>query len=153
MTAWTSLIPFIGIVALAAVSGAFFMPGEWYARISKPTWTPPNWLFAPAWTVLYMMIAIAGWLVWRIDGFGTALAIWGANLVFNLAWSWLMFGRHLIRAAFVDSLMMLLTIVGFIFAASSLSQTAALLFLPYLAWVVFAAALNFAIMRRNPEAA
>ena len=114
---------------------------------------PPNWLFGPAWTVLYLMIAIAGWLVWHSEGVGMTLGFWFANLVFNAAWSLLMFGQRRISAAFADAIAMLLTIVAFMVSAWPSSQTAALLFLPYLAWVTFAAALNYSILRRNPEAA
>ena len=149
MGSWLSLLPFIGLVFLVALSGAVFMPGPWYETLSKPSWTPPNWLFAPAWTVLYVCIAVAGWLVWQAGGYGPALAIWALNLVFNAAWSWLMFGRHNIGAALVDAGAMLVTILGFIWLAMPLSQTAALLFVPYLAWVVFAFALNAEIWRLN----
>ncbi|MDX2259894.1 MAG: TspO/MBR family protein [Hyphomicrobiaceae bacterium] len=153
MADWMSLLPFLGIVFTAALSGALFMPGPWYETLDKPSWTPPNWLFAPAWLVLYVMIAIAGWLVWRDAGYGPALAWWGANIVFNAAWSWLMFGRKRIDLALVDAIAMLVTIIGFIATALPVNETAALLFLPYLAWVSFAAALNAAILKRNPRAA
>jgi translocator protein len=153
MSAWMSLLPFIAAVVAVGLSGAVFMPGEWYKSLDKPSWTPPDWLFGAAWTILYAMIAVAGWLVWRAEGFGLALAMWLANLVFNAAWSWLMFGRHQISAALADAVAMLVTIIGFIWAASSVSQVAALLFVPYLAWTAFAAALNGAILQRNPQAA
>ncbi len=153
MLEWLSLAPFLAAVFIVALSGARFMPGAWYASLEKPPWTPPNWLFAPAWTALYLVIAIAGWLVWQREGLGMALGLWGANLVFNAAWSWLMFGRRRIAAALADAIAMLLTIVAFIGTAWPSSQTAALLFLPYLAWVTFAAALNYEILRRNPQEA
>lgn len=145
------LLTFVGLVAVVAASGAVFMPAEWYERLDKPTWTPPNWLFAPAWTVLYVMIAVAGWLVWKTEGVGPALVIWAANLFFNGLWSWLMFGRHRIGTALVDAIAMVLTIVAFIILASPINQTAALLFLPYLIWVMFATALNVALFLRNPS--
>jgi translocator protein len=150
---WLSLLPFLAVVAAAAVSGAVFMPGEWYASLNKPGWTPPDWLFPPAWTVLYVMIAVAGWLIWSTNGAGLALVMWALNLVFNALWSWLMFGRHRIGLALADAMAMLITIVGFILLARSLNPTAALLFLPYLGWVIFATALNFEILQRNPSAA
>jgi benzodiazapine receptor len=153
MREWLSLAPFLAAVCIVALSGARFMPGAWYESLEKPPWTPPNWLFGPAWTVLYLMIAIAGWLAWQREGFGIALGFWCANLVLNAAWSWLMFGQRRIGAAFADAIAMLLTIVAFMVSAWPSSQTAALLFLPYLAWVTFAAALNYSILRRNPEAA
>lgn len=153
MGTWLSLLPFLAVVAAAAVSGAVFMPGDWYASLNKPSWTPPDWLFPPAWTVLYVMIAVAGWLIWSTNGAGLALVMWALNLVFNALWSWLMFGRHRIGLALADAMAMLITIVGFILLARSLNPTAALLFLPYLGWVIFATALNFEILQRNPSAA
>lgn len=151
MEAYFSLIPFLIIVFGAALTGAFFMPGEWYRSLDKPAWTPPDWLFAPAWTVLYAMIAVAGWFVWQNEGWVVALLVWAANIVFNAAWSWLMFGRRQIQAALFDSLAMLITIIAFIALTKSTTPVAALLFLPYLAWVAFASALNYAILVRNPK--
>jgi len=153
MADWLSLLPFIAAVLVVALSGALFMPGRWYRSLDKPSWTPPDWLFGPAWTVLYLMIAIAGWLVWRSAGLGAALAIWVLNLVLNAAWSWLMFGRRRIAAALVDAIAMLVTIIAFMIVAWPSSETAAWLFAPYLAWVAFATALNASILRRNPAAA
>ncbi len=125
------------------------MPGTWYKSLRKPSWTPPDWLFGPAWTILYIMIAIAGWMVWKAEGFGLALVFWGCNVAFNTAWSWLMFGRHRIGWAFMDAMAMLITILAFVVVARPVSQTAALLFIPYLGWVAFATALNFDILQRN----
>ncbi|MFA5955539.1 TspO/MBR family protein [Hyphomicrobium sp.] len=153
MIDWLSLFPFLGIVAAAALSGVKFMPGHWYSTLQKPSWTPPDWLFGPAWTILYIMIAVAGWLVWSVEGAGVALAVWCLNLGFNAAWSWLMFGRHRIGWAFMDAMAMLVTILAFLIIARPISSTAALLFIPYLGWVAFAAALNFEILQRNGSAA
>lgn len=147
------LLIFVGLVAVVAASGAVFMPGQWYQGLNKPKWTPPNWLFAPAWTILYVMIAVAGWLIWKAEGVGPALVIWAANLFFNGIWSWLMFGCHRMGTALVDAILMLLTILGFIILAWPSSQTAALLFVPYLGWVMFATALNAALFVRNPSPA
>ena len=152
MSDWQSLVPFLVTVVVVAASGAIFMPGPWYRALSKPSWTPPDWAFGPAWTVLYLMIAVAGWLVWTEQGSGPAIWFWAANIVFNGAWSWLMFGMKRIGWALADAIAMLLTIVGFIATAWPVSQTAALLFVPYLAWVTFATALNWAILARNPQA-
>lgn len=146
-------MPFVGTVFVVGFSGAVFMPGDWYRTLDKPTWTPPDWLFGPAWTVLYLMIAVAGWLVWWHDGFSLPLWLWAANLAFNAAWSWLMFGKHRIGLALPDAGAMLATILLFIAAAWPVSAAAAMLFLPYLAWVAFATALNWSILHRNPQAA
>ena len=153
MSDWLSLLPFIAVVFAVALSGAIFMPGDWYRSLDKPSWTPPDWLFAPAWTVLYVMIAVAGWLVWKAAGAGAALAVWGLNLLFNGAWSWLMFGRRDIRAALFDAVAMFVTIVAFIALAWPSSTTAAWLFVPYPSWVSFATALNALILSLNTTAA
>lgn len=143
-----SLGAFLLLVLAAAATGALFRPGEWYARLSKPDWTPPNWLFAPAWTFLYILIAIAGWLVWRIDPQHPALLAWAIQLLANAAWSWLFFGRHRIDLAFADIVVMWLAIAAFMFLSWPVSQAATLLFAPYLLWVAYAGALNWSILRR-----
>ena len=149
MPDWLSLLPFVGAVIAVAMSGAVFMPGEWYRSLNKPSWTPPSWLFAPAWSVLYLLIAIAGWLVWTSAGLSAALAVWALNLVFNGLWSWLMFGRRQIGVALIDAVAMLVTIVIFMLLARPLNETAMWLFAPYLVWVAFAMALNASIFQRN----
>jgi tryptophan-rich sensory protein len=147
-----SFIPFLVAVVAIAASGAVFRPGEWYLSLDKPWWTPPSWLFAPAWSVLYLMIAIAGWLVWKQAGFGLAFGFWILNLAANAAWSWLMFGRRQMALALVDAIAMLITILAFIRFASPISPAAAWLFVPYLAWVTFASALNLSLLLRNRAA-
>ena len=149
MSRYLSLLPFIACVFAAAASGALFMPGPWYANLNKPTWTPPDWLFPIAWTVLYLMIAVAGWLAWRAGGFGPAIAIWGFGLVVNALWSYFMFGRQDIALALVDVTALWFATAAFIWATWSLEPRAAYLFLPYLAWVSFAGALNFAVWQMN----
>lgn len=144
-----SLLAFLALVALAAVSGSQFSPGPWYDALTKPSWTPPKWLFPVAWTVLYIMIAIAGWRVWKAEGVGAALAVWAVGLILNAAWSWIMFGERQIGWALVDLVGMWLSIVAFIALAWPVDRTAALLFLPYLVWVSYAGALNLVIWRWN----
>jgi tryptophan-rich sensory protein len=96
----SSLLLLLGFTAasfLAATTGAFFRPGEWYEHLKKPSWRPPNRLFTPVWTVLYVMIAVSGWLIWREAGFDGAalpLAIYALQLVLNPAWTPLFFGLH-----------------------------------------------------------
>ncbi|MDO8943474.1 MAG: TspO/MBR family protein, partial [Desulfobacterales bacterium] len=119
---------FVILVVVTAGSGVFFKPGEWYRGLSKPFWTPPNWLFGPVWSVLYIMIAVAGWLVWRADPGSPALWLWGLQLLLNGAWSWLFFGRRRMDLAFADLVAMWLTIAAFIVVALPLSQIAGLLF-------------------------
>lgn len=148
-TPWLSLLVFILLVAGAAAFGATFKPGDWYAGLTKPSWTPPNWLFAPVWTVLYAMIAVAGWLVWRNGERGAALLAWVTGLAFNAAWSLLFFGRNQIGLALADIIALWCTIALFVVLARRSSATASWLFVPYLLWVSFAAALNAAIWRLN----
>ncbi|ALA17740.1 MULTISPECIES: TspO/MBR family protein [unclassified Chelatococcus] len=154
-SSWLPLVGFVAACLLAAMTGAFFRPGEWYERLKKPAWRPPNRLFAPVWTVLYLMIAVSGWLVWREAGFAGAalpLAVYALQLLLNAAWTPLFFGLHRPDLGFVDIVLLWLSIVTTIMLFVSISVGAALLLVPYLAWVTFATALNFAVWRLNPSA-
>lgn len=142
-------VVFMAVVMAAASIGSLFLPGEWYQALAKPAWTPPNWLFAPVWSVLYIMIAFAGWLVWDTEGSTPAVANWIVQLGLNAAWSWVMFGLHNISAALGVIAVLWLAIVLFIITARRTSKVAAALFVPYLAWVSYATALNFEIWRLN----
>lgn len=137
---------------VVATSGAIFSPGDWYKSLAKPSWTPPDWLFGPAWTVLYITIAVAGWLVWRetgLTGAPVAFAIYGVQLVLNSLWSAVFFGMKRPDLAMIEVSFLWLSILATILAFWPLHAGAALLLLPYLAWVSFAAALNFALWRMN----
>jgi translocator protein len=140
---------FAVLVAMAASFGAMFEPGPWYAGLTKPSWTPPNWLFGPVWGILYIMIAIAGYRSWGAAGLTAPTIIWGIALALNAAWSYIMFGAHQIGWAFVDISALWLMIVAFIIVVWPLDKWAALLFVPYLVWVSYAAALNYAIWQLN----
>ena len=147
-----SFIAFVLLVAVVALSGVYFQPGEWYAALAKPAWTPPNWLFPVAWTLLYLSIAISGWLVWRMVAVRpTALAfsLYGLQLVLNAAWSWLFFGLHRMDLAFMNIVALWVAILATIIAFCQIRPAAGLLLIPYLLWVGFAAALNLAIWRLN----
>jgi tryptophan-rich sensory protein len=152
MTEYLVLIAFLFVTGAAATTGGLFAPGPWYDTLAKPSWTPPPWAFPVVWTILYVMIAIAGWLAWKAEGLGVLVAVWGVQIVLNAAWSWIMFGEKQIALALVDAGGMWLAIVAFIVLAWPVSQTAALLFLPYLAWVSIAFLLNLEILRMNPTA-
>jgi translocator protein len=149
-----ALLGFIVACFLAALTGAVFRPGDWYEQLAKPSWRPPNRLFAPIWTALYICIAISGWLVWREAGFVRAslpLTIYGLQLFLNTIWSPIFFGLHRIDLGFLDIVLLWLSIVGTIALFYPINESAALLLLPYLAWVTFAAVLNFALWRLNPS--
>lgn len=147
-----SLLVFVGLCVATALTGVIFRPGDWYKTLDKPSWTPPDWLFGPVWSVLYLMIAVAGWLVWSNLGMSLALFLWGAQLVVNGMWSWLFFGARRMDLAFIDVVVLWLTIAAFIVAAAQI-PLAALLFVPYLVWVTIASALNLSVWKRNPQAA
>jgi tryptophan-rich sensory protein len=144
-----ALLGFLALCVAAASSGALFKPGEWHASLAKPRWHPPNWAFGPAWAVFYTLIAVSGWLVWRVDGFGTPILIWLASLGLNAAWSWLFFGLRRMDLAFVEVLALWLSVLATIVAFAPVHTVAALLLLPYLAWVAFAATLNYTVWRMN----
>jgi len=148
-----SLAVFVVLVVAAASSGVFFKPGEWYRGLRKPSWTPPNWVFGPVWSVLYIMIAVAGWLVWRADPSSPAIWFWAAQLLVNASWSGLFFGMRRMDLAMYDIVLLWIVVAGFIVTASAVSTTAALLFVPYLIWVTIAGALNLAVLRLNRAAA
>jgi tryptophan-rich sensory protein len=148
-----ALMTFLGATFSAAAIGAFFMPGPWYETLVKPGWTPPNWLFGPVWTLLYVMIGTSAWLVWREAGFSGArwaLAAFALQIVLNAAWSWLFFGLQRLDLALVDISLLVTTIVLMVVLYAPISRFAAGLLLPYLAWVSFATALNAAIWKLNP---
>src|SRR3954447_89266 len=143
---------FIAACFFAALTGRLFRPGEWYEGLKKPSWRPPNRLFAPVWTVLYLMIAVAGWLIWREAGFegaGLALAVYALQLTFNAAWTPLFFGFQRPDLGFVDIVLVWVSIIATIVLFYSIHAGAAFLLVPYLAWVTFATALNFAVWRLN----
>ena len=148
-----SLLGFLGACFVAASTGAIFRPGAWYEGLAKPPWRPPNWLFGPAWALLYALIAISAWLVWRADGFGTALVIWSVHLVINAGWSAVFFGLRRPDLAFAWILLLWASIAVTIAAFAPVSLLAAWLLAPYLLWVSFATALNVSIWRRNPRPA
>jgi translocator protein len=149
---WLVLIALIAACfAVARLGGMATTPSipNWYAGLAKPSWTPPSWLFGPVWSVLYLSMAIAAWLVWRKGNALVPLALFAVQLAFNLAWSWLFFGLHSPGAAFVDIILLWAAIAATLIAFWRRSRVAGLLFVPYLAWVSFAAVLNFAIWRLN----
>jgi tryptophan-rich sensory protein len=151
---WTALAAFAGATVAAASTGAVFQPGAWYRALAKPAWTPPDWLFPVAWTVLYTMIATAGFLVWRAAGPAGWLVyvVFGAQLALNAAWSYLFFSKRRIDWAMIDVALLGASIAALIALSAPWSGTAALLLAPYFVWVAFAGALNFDILRRNGAA-
>jgi tryptophan-rich sensory protein len=142
------------LVFLAVVIGGGLLigftiqPHEWYAALAKPPFNPPNWVFAPVWTLLYVMIAFAGARTFE-RGFGIDLALWVAQLVLNFAWTPVFFGLHQIGAGLVVIIALLGAILVFMATRWNADRLSALLFAPYAAWVAFATLLNASILALN----
>lgn len=147
------LAGWLAITALAAFVGSRFSPDAWYAALAKPSWQPPNSVFAPVWTTLYALMAVAAWLVWKRWGFAGArapLVVYLVQLALNAAWSWLFFGRHDIPMALADILVLWVAIVVTLVLFWKKHRLAGALLVPYLAWVSFATALTWTLYRLNP---
>jgi benzodiazapine receptor len=136
----------------AASAGALSRPGDWYAQLLKPAWTPPDAVFAPVWIALYVLMALSAWLVWRASGWrdaSLALGLFLVQLAFNSAWSWLFFGLHQPGWALGDVVLLWFLIIALVAAFRRHSRTAALLLVPYAAWTFFAAVLNLSVWSLN----
>jgi benzodiazapine receptor len=149
------VLPFViclGVCFVVALFGAQFGTGEWYMQLAKPSWTPPDAVFGPVWTILYAMMGVAAALTWRQVGFAVArkaLLVFGIQLVLNAAWSWIFFGLHRSGTAFVDVVALWCSILATVILFWQIRPLAGVLLLPYLAWVSFASVLNFAVWRMN----
>jgi benzodiazapine receptor len=144
---------FVTFVAAAIGAAASVHAGTFYAQLLRPAWAPPGWLFGPVWSALYLAMGVAAWLVWRAAGFRAArmaLTLFLIQLALNALWSWLFFGWHLGAAAFADVLLLWAAIVATLVAFRRVQPLAAWLLAPYLLWVSFASALNFAVWQLNP---
>ena len=152
MRQWMSLVGFVLLAFVAGFVGSRFLPGDWYAGLAKPSFNPPNSVFAPVWSVLYLLMGIAAWRAWRQRGIDAATGLWLAQLAFNAAWSWLFFGRHLLAVALVEIVVLLALIVATNVAFFRRDRAAGWLMVPYVAWVSFATLLNAALWQLNPAA-
>ncbi|MDH4050964.1 MAG: tryptophan-rich sensory protein [Rubrivivax sp.] len=144
------------ITFVAAAIGGFAsaQAGSFYGQLERPAWAPPGWLFGPVWSVLYVLMGVAAWLVWRVRGFrGAALALglFVAQLATNALWTWLYFVWHEGAWAFTEVVLLWLLILATCAAFWRHRPLAGVLLLPYLAWVSFAAALTLATWQMNPS--
>jgi len=144
----------LAIPLLIGFSGSFFTVseiGSWYQTIQKPSWNPPNWIFGPVWTTLYVLMGISLFLVWRSTASqkGVAIILFSIQLVLNFFWSFIFFKQHQTGFAFAEILALWLMILLTIFAFGSINKLAAWLLVPYISWVSFAAILNFTIWQLN----
>lgn len=144
-----ALVGFVGLAFLAPLASAGIDPRSWYSGLAKPSWAPPGWIFGPVWTLLYAMMGIAAWGVWRRRGWSVPLAQWLVQLALNAAWTPIFFGLRQPGWAFAEIVVLWLAIAATLVAFASVVRWSAWLLAPYLAWVTFAAALNFAIWRLN----
>jgi translocator protein len=145
-----SLPLFIAVVlGIGLLLGYATAPGEWYASLQKPPFNPPNWLFGPVWSVLYVLIAIAGWRVFERDGTGSLKKLWFAQMALNFLWTPIFFGAQQIGLALIVMIALLAAILAFIALAWRRDLAAALLFVPYAVWVGFATLLNGSIWMLN----
>lgn len=152
MESTVSLAVFVFACAAAATPGIVFRPGDWYRALAKPSWRPPDWLFGPVWFVLYLCIAVSGWLVWRVeDGHGAelALTVYAVHLVLNGLWSVVFFRLRRPDLAFVEIVCLWVSILATIAVFHPVNETASYILVPYLLWVTFAMVLNFRIWRLN----
>ena len=140
---------FLVLPFLAGLVGARFGPDAWFDALATPTWNPPPWVFAPVWTLLYLAMGVAAWLVWRRGGGAVPLILWGVQLLLNALWTPLFFALHRPDLAFADIVLLWLVLAAATVAFWRVTVAAGALLLPYLAWVTFAMALNAAIWRLN----
>lgn len=148
---WSVFILFLGACCAAAATGSMFSPGRWYRELTKPAWTPPDWLFPVAWTVLYIASAYAATRVALLDGNAHAMGFWALQIALNTLWTPVFFGLRRIRAGMVVLAALWLSVVGTAISFYLLDPLAGLLFIPYVIWGTYAGALNAAIWRMNPN--
>jgi tryptophan-rich sensory protein len=152
---WLALALCIALcLGIGTIFGTLFRPGEWYAGLAKPFFNPPNWLFAPAWTILYITMGVALWRIWRLNASvdrTRALRMFAVQLALNAAWTPAFFGAHSLSGGLAVILFMALAIIVTIQYFHPLDKMAAWLMAPYLAWVAFATTLNVFLLALNGD--
>jgi tryptophan-rich sensory protein len=146
------LLAFVFLALLVGGAATFFTEpaiAGWYAGLRKPDFNPPNWLFAPVWTVLYVLMGVAASRIWKQTGFSLEIQVWAAQLALNFCWSAIFFSFHLVGAALGEMAALWLAVAATLVLFWRKDRIAGLLFLPYLAWLSFAFVLNLEIWRLN----
>ena len=148
---WLGWVLLTGVAAAAGAVASRSAAG-FYATLDRPAWAPPAWLFGPAWTVLYLMMATAAWIVGRVDvtGRGPAIGLYLAQLAANAVWTWIFFVLRRGSWAFGEVLVLLTLVAVTLAAFWRVRPLAGLLLVPYLLWVSYATALTWSVWRRNP---
>ena len=153
MRMWLALAASVGLcLAIGFVSGFLFKPGAWYAALEKPSFNPPAWVFAPAWTTLYILMGVAAWRIWRLAASAArtqALRQFGVQLALNAVWTPVFFGAQSLSGGLAIILSMAIAIVVTIQRFHPLDRPAAWMLVPYLAWVAFATLLNVSLLALN----
>jgi len=149
-----ALLAWLSLCFVVATLGALVTdPGTWYAELTKPAWTPPNWLFAPVWTLLYTLMGVAAWMVWEYrkgaPGATVALVLFLIQLALNGLWPWLFFGQQAMVLALIDIALLWGALVATLIAFMRVRPLAGVLLVPYLLWTTYAVALNGAIVVLN----
>ena len=154
-SAWPGLVAWLAVTfAAAAVGGvASGSAGSFYGQLDRPAWAPPGWLFGPVWSLLYLLMGVSAFLIWReratrdVRG---ALGLYLAQLALNALWTWLFFAWRRGGLALAEIVVLIALVVATMAAFARVRRDAALLLAPYLAWITFAAFLTAAVWRRNP---
>ena len=149
---WSIFIVFMAASCTAAATGSLFPPDGWYRGLNKPLWTPKDWMFPVAWVTLYILSSVAATLVAGREGVGLALAFWAFQIAANTLWSPVFFGLKRIRAAMISLVVLWIAVFGTLVSFWLVLPIAGWMMVPYLAWVSVAGALNWSILRRNPDA-
>lgn len=150
---WLLFAIFLAACFAAGSSGGLFSPGDWYARLNKPWWTPPDWLFPVAWSMLYVCMAAAGARVAVSPENGLAMALWALQIALNGLWTPVFFGLKRMRLGLIVLSLLWASVSATLLALLSVDLIAGLLFVPYLMWVSVAGMLNYTVLRMNPEEA
>ena len=146
---WLDFLVFLFACMAAGLTGSLFPPGKWYSELNKPVWTPPNWVFPVAWPILYLLMSYSGATLATLESAGSALALWALQISLNTLWTPVFFGLKNLKLGLIIILLLLVSVAICTYVFWLYAWIAGLLFLPYLAWVVFAAALNATVFKLN----
>ena len=146
---WLDFLVFLFACMAAGLTGSLFPPGKWYSELNKPVWTPPNWVFPVAWPILYLLMSYSGATLANLESAGSALALWALQISLNTLWTPVSFGLKNLKLGLIIILLLLVSVAICTYVFWLYAWISGLLFLPYLAWVVFAAALNAAVFKLN----
>ncbi|MAM62934.1 TspO/MBR family protein [Maritimibacter sp. UBA3975] len=149
---WICFFIFLAACFAAGTTGSLFPPGKWYEDLEKPRWVPPNWVFPVVWTTLYLCIAAAGARLAVTEGNAIAMAFWALQIALNVLWTPMFFGLGRMRDGMIVISGLWIAVAGCMIAGFQIDPISGLLFAPYLVWVTIASALNFSVMRLNPNA-